>query len=499
MKPQTLLIERVLDETRLAVIEDGRLAELYVERPGSENLTGNIYLGRVENVLPGMNAAFIDLGMEKNGFLAAGDIGVDAGDRALSASLKGARIEKLVRPGQDALVQVVKSQPGGKGPRLSSHITLPGRLMVLLCDVAYVGVSKKIVDPAERERLHGLGKALLGEGGAGLILRTAAGGASEEALRSEYRRLNELWSALQSRAAHGIAPKKLYDDNTLVLRAVRDKLGERTEVLWADGAALHGELVELAEALAPRWRDKLKLHDSQTPLFDLYRVDAQADKALQKYVWLKGGGSLVIEETEALTVVDVNTAKNVGKGSAEDTIFQNNCEAAREIMRQLRLRDIGGIVVIDFIDMKERAHREALLEALRECAAEDSVRVNIGGITSLGLVELTRKKERQSLSRLLLHTCSDCGGNGVVPSHETTARRLAREVWRRRQAGDLSPLLVEAVPEVCNWLKTLGAPGDGAVYVHPRAGMGAGEYALSPADESALPEGSKLLKRGRSK
>ncbi len=493
---RTLLYERILDEARLAVIEDGRLAEICIRRPDTENLTGNLYLGRVENVLPGMNAAFVNIGMEKNGFLAAGDIGVDVhGDPALRDALGPARIEKRVRPGQSVLVQVVKSQPGGKGPRLSSHITLPGRLLALLPDVKYVGVSRKLGEET-RARLHGLGSALLGESGAGLILRTAAGDADEAAIRAEYDRLRALWRDLELRARHGVAPRLLYDDNAPALRAVRDWLGESTEALWADGEACWQELRDLARVLAPEHLDRIRLHDSPTPLFDLYRVDAQLDKALRKYVWLDGGGSLVIEETEALTVVDVNTAKNVGKKSAEETVFRNNLEAAEEIMRQLRLRDIGGIVVVDFIDMASAEHREALLSALRACAAKDRVRVNVVGLTGLGLVELTRKKERQSLSRQLTRPCAACDGNGAAPSHETTARRIVRDIARRRRQGDHSPLLIQAAPPVCAHLSRIGAPGDGTVYVHLLEAMGAGEYAVSCANPSKLPQGAKKLKRG---
>ena len=481
---QTLLYERVMDETRLAVIEDGRLAEIYICRLDGENLSGNIYLGRVENVLPGMNAAFVAIGMDKNGFLSAGDGAT--GDE---------RIEKLARPGQEILVQAVKSQPGGKGPRLSGHVTLPGRLLALLPDVRYVGVSRKLDDDA-RARLHALGEALLCETGAGLILRTAAAEADEDAIRAEYARLNALWADIQRRAEHGIAPRLLHDDNALALRAVRDRLGGDVDAIWADGAACFEELRLFTGTLAPEYVDRVRLHDGATPLFDLYRVDAQLDKALQKYVWLKSGGSLVIEETEALTVVDVNTGKNVGKRSAEETVFRNNLEAAEELMRQLRLRDIGGIVVVDFIDMKSKEHREALLDALRSLAKRDRVKVNVVGITGLGLVELTRKKERQSLSRQLLHTCSDCSGNGVVPSHETTARRIVREIANRRRRGDESPLLIEAAPKVCGWLKTIGVPDGGATYAHPLEGMGAGECEISLVDPSALPQGAKTLKRG---
>ena len=261
-----------------------------------------------------------------------------------------------------------------------------------------------------------------------------------------------------------------------------------------DGAETYRRIAELAEEIAPEWAGRVRLHDGQTPLFDLYRVDAQADKALQKFVWLKSGGSLVIEETEAFTSVDVNTGKHVGKRSARDTIFENNLEAARELMRQLRLRDIGGIIVADFIDMPEEARRRALLEELRACAERDANRTNVVDMTPLGMVEITRKRVRQSLNRQLLHTCGHCGGNGAVPSHETTARRALRDIWRRRRGGETNPMLCEAPAEVCGWMKTIGAPEGGEVYVHSVQGMAEGEYRLSPADMSALPQNCELLR-----
>ena len=492
---QTLLMERVMGQTRLAVIEDNALCELYIERPGSECLSGNIYLGRVENVLPGMNAAFVEIGAGKKGFLAAGDIRLDAqGDQALSDALGKKRVESLVRPGRQLLVQVTKAATGQKGPRLSSNVTLPGRLMVLLPGVRYVGISKKIADDGTRKRLRNAGGALLGEYGHGMILRTAAADAPDEMIRAEYTALNTLWRQIDRRAASAIAPKLIQSDANLALRAVRDMLNAEVEALWADDRALLDELSGLAELLAPQWASRIRLHEGTTPVFNLYRVDAQADEALQKYVWLKGGGSLVIEETEALTVIDVNTGKNVGRRDPEETIFRNNCEAAREIMRQLRLRDLGGIVIIDFIDMAGEENRLKLLELLRQLAAADRNHVNVVGITGLGLVELTRKKLRPPLSRQLLHTCSDCGGNGWVPSHETTARRIEREIWRRRRAENESPLLVEAPEPVCGWLKTIGAPKGGRVYVRPIDNMKAGEYRILPADEAALPPGAGKLK-----
>lgn len=480
---QILLMERVMDQTRLAVIEDGALCELYEQRPSGENLSGNIYLGRVENVLPGMNAAFVDIGMEKKGFLAAGDIRLfSQGDRALSTMLGKARIEKLVRPGQQVLVQVIRAQPGAKGPRLSCHITLPGRTMVLLAGISYVGVSRKIGDNCERARLRDIGLSLTGDGADGVIIRTAARGLDEAALRAEFTVLKAQWADLKRRAEYTAAPKLLHDDNDLALHAVRDRLTEDVEAVWTDDESCFDRMTALAGAMAPGLADRIQMHSGETPLFDLYRVDSQIDRALERYVWLKSGGSLVIDETEAMTVVDVNTSKNTGRRDADDTILDANCEAARELMRQLRLRDIGGMVVVDFIDMRREGDREKLMDVLRVYAEADRNRTRVVDITALGLVELTRKRVRQSLSRQLTHTCSACGGNGTVPSHETTARRAMRDLWRRRRAGDGTALRLEAAPAVCGWIKKIGLPEGGAVKLLPTDTMAAGEYRFTPME-----------------
>ena len=484
---RTILMESVRMETRLAVIEDDRLCELYVERPNSDDATGSIYLGRVENVLPGMNAAFVDIGMEKNGFLYAGDIRL--GDQALQKRLDGLRIERLVRPGQEILVQVTKAQSGQKGHRLSSHLTLPGRTLVLLPEVAYAGVSRKIGDSAERERLLGIARGLIGDSGMGLIVRTAAEGLPEAELAGEFETLVSQWRAIAARARHAIAPEKVFDNESLALRCARDLLGDDVDAVWVDDSALFDQM----KNLAPRWTDRIHRYEGQMPLFDLHRVDTRLDKALRKYVWLKSGGSLVIEETEAMTVIDVNTGKFTGKRDLEETLFRLNCEAAEEIARQLRLRDIGGIVIVDFIDMKEPANNEKLLDLLRELAKNDRSRLSVVGMTGLGLVEISRKRARRALSKQLLHICSDCGGDGVVPSHETTARRIVHEVWRRRRLGETHPMLIEAAEPVAGWLRTIGVPGDGAVYLCKRD-MKPGEYALSPADVAHLPEHCKQLK-----
>ena len=480
---QTLLLERVMDQTRLAVLEEGLLCELVHQRPDDENQSGNIYLGRVENVLPGMNAAFVDIGMEKNGFLAAGDIRLFAqGEKDLAALLGKARIERLVRPGQELLVQVIRAQPGAKGPRLSCHITLPGRAMVLLTGVRYVGVSRKIESADERARLRGIGLSLTADRPDGIILRTAANGMSAEDLRAEYARLVCQWDDMKRRSAHMTGPRLVYDDNDLALQAIRDRLSEEVEAIWTDDEGCYERLKGFAERFSPALSDRIQKHTGETPLFDLYRVDSQADKALQRYVWLKSGGSLVIDETEALTVVDVNTGKNTGKRDADDTILATNCEAARELMRQLRLRDIGGMIVVDFIDMRRAADQDALLDVLRECAAKDRNRTRVVDYTALGLVELTRKRVRQSLSRQLTHTCSHCDGNGIVPSHEATARRALRDLWRRRRTGDETALALEANPAVCGWIRKIGVPEGGQLRLSPVEAMGAGEYSFAPID-----------------
>ena len=477
---KVLLMERVMDQTRLAVIEDGQLCELVHRRPNDVNLSGNIYLGRVENVLPGMNAAFVDIGMEKNGFLAAGDIRLFAqGDRALTGMLGKARIEKLVRPGQQLLVQAIRSEPGAKGARLSCHITLPGRSMVLLAGIRYIGVSKKITSEIERTRLRDVGLSLTQGGPDGVILRTAAQGMDEARLRAEFASLQTRWADMRRLAEYTKGPKLVYDDNDLALHAVRDMLTEDVEAIWVDDSLCHDRLMAMAEAMTPELADRIQRHAGDMPLFDLYRVDSQADKALQRYVWLKSGGSLVIEETEAMTVVDVNTGKNTGRRDADDTILDANCEAARELMRQLRLRDIGGTVVADFINMRRPADREALMAVLRKCAAGDRNRTQVVDITALGLVELTRKRARQSLSRQLTHTCPVCDGNGVVPAHEATARRAVRELWRRRRGGDDTALRLEAAPAVCGWIKKIGIPDGGSVEILPSDAQEEGAYRLS--------------------
>ena len=460
---QTLLLESVMGQTRLAVLEDRRLVELYYERPGEAKLEGNIYVGRVQNVLQGMNAAFVDIGLDKNGFLYAGDIRFDTrSDMTLAKQLDGMRIEKMLKRDCMMPVQVVKEPGGTKGPRLSGHITLPGRLMVLLPEMRYIGVSRKITDEAERDRLYAIGHALSNEKGtAGMILRTASLGATEAELRAEYLSLSEQWASVRNRCEHALKPGLIRADADLAFRAVRDFLGKQTEVLFCEGRPLYEKVRAYVELIAPDKAERVQCHAEEIPLFDLYRVDAEAEKLESRHVWLKSGGSLVIEETEALTVIDVNTAKFTGDKKQEETLFKLNCEAAEEIMRQVRLRDLGGIIVVDFIDMAREDHRAALMDRLRALAERDRNRCNVLDMTTLGLVEMTRKKQRQPLSKQLMHICSACGGNGVVPSYETVAWKASREIWKKRRNGQTGSIIVEANASVIGWVKTVAAPTGG--------------------------------------
>ena len=454
------IFERVADQTRLAVLDDGKLCELYYERGGRAKLAGNIYAGRVQNVLPGMNAAFVDIGMGKNAFLYAGDINIDVrGEEALQDRLEKARIEKIVRPGQMILAQVVKEPGGSKGPRISGYITLPGRLCVLLPTIQYAGVSKKIDDTAERSRLFEAAKALVQASGAGIIVRTAAEGVDIAQIEADHARLLRLWKKIETEGVHGAKPRLLQSDGSLVLRAVRDMMDESVCAVRTDDEAVYREFQNCAAALTPEYAGRIELVRGEIPLFDSLRIDHQLEKAFARHVYLKSGGTIVIDETEAMTVIDVNTGKFTGKKNLQETIFALNCEAAEEIARQLRLRDIGGIIIIDFIDMEEPERRAALIEHLKEILSRDRNRTNVLGMTALGLVEMTRKKVRRPLSKQLMRDCSACLGAGWEWTYESIAYRIVREIWRRRRSGDVSTLRILTGENVAGWLNTIGVPG----------------------------------------
>lgn len=459
-----IILERMQGQSRMAVLEDGRLCEIYYERATGAKLAGNIYAGRVQNILPGMNAAFVDIGLKKNGFLYAGDIGLDLrGQQELQARLEGARIEKMLRPGQMIVVQVVKEPGGSKGPRISGNLSMPGRLCVLLPTIAYAGVSKKIADDGERNRLHEIAMDLIRESGRGVILRTAAEGASRDEIAADYRRLTDQWLRIETAARHSVNPRLIQNDGSLALRAVRDLLDEGVDGVCTDDPDLYRELCQNARLLAPTLEERISLQEGQTPLFDLKRIDHQLEKAFERHVYLKSGGTLVIDETEAMTVIDVNTAKFTGKKDLQETIFRLNCEAADEIARQLRLRDLGGIIIVDFIDMEGEEHKQALLEHLRAQLKNDRNRTNVLGMTALGLVEITRKKVRRPLSRQLMRDCTHCLASGREWTHETVAYRAAREIWRRRRMGDTTAYCIRTGEKVGGWLQTIGTDANTSI------------------------------------
>ncbi|EKP94934.1 Rne/Rng family ribonuclease [Thermaerobacter subterraneus] len=458
---KSILVTVEPDETRVAVLEDGRLVEIYHERPSTQRVAGNIYKGRVENVLPGMQAAFVNIGLERNAFLYVADA-VPRGDEAddaddLPDDIRHAAITDILRPGQEIIVQITKEPTGTKGARVTRHLTLPGRLLVLMPGVNYVGVSRRIHDEKERQRLKQLAQELQ-PAGAGLIVRTAAEGRSEAELRGDVAYLTRLWADIQQRARRQRAPVLLYRDLGLVFRVVRDMLTPEVDQVLIDDPGEYRRVLDLMAAFATPLRDRVQLYQNrEISLFEQFGVNEEIERALKRRVWLKSGGYLVIDQTEALTAIDVNTGKFVGSKNLADTVFRTNMEAAAEIARQLRLRDIGGIIVIDFIDMEEPAHRQRVVQELERHLARDHTKATVLGITALGLVEMTRKKGRRSLLEQLTRECPYCEGRGRVLSEESAARRVRREIKRILRHSPSEAILVEVHPSVASLL--IGAGG----------------------------------------
>ena len=475
-----LLLENMCGLKRLAVLEDGRLMELLEERPGEGKLAGSIFLGRVENVLPGMNAAFVDIGLEHNAFLSADDMKSRLdGDPEAERSFRRRSIRELVHPGQEILVQVTKEPGGTKGCRITTGLTFPGRMSVLLCGMDAVSISRRITDPGERERLRGIGRGLIADTGCGIILRTAAGGRSREELAADFARARAQWEEVRVKASHAIAPRLICSDEDLVLCAARDLLDETVDrVLVEDGEMLR-EMQRLSGIMSPELTDRIRSGGETASVFDAARVDVQFDRAMQHRIWLKSGGFLVMDETEALTVIDVNTGKFVGKQSMEETFYRLNCEAAEEIARLLRLRDVGGIVVIDFIDMALQESREKLLGYMEELLAKDRNHTGIAGFTALGLLELTRKKIRRPAAKRLWHACPACKGAGSVPSHDTLAWRAVRRAMVMRREGHHEPLCLTASRPVADRIRAIGLPE--GVQLVCSGSISDGEWTVGPA------------------
>ena len=435
---QQVVITSYLNHVLVGILEKGRLVEFFMEKDEESRTVGNIYLGKVENILPGMEAAFVDIGLERNAFLYAGDLNQADSDLP---------INKLLRKGEQILVQVTKEPEGTKGARVTSQLSIPGRYLVLMPMENNIGVSRQIVDSKERERLKDIAERIK-PGEMGLIIRTLAAGHSEEELIQDRDYLVALWDELQAKTKASTAPKLIYHDYDLIHRILRDLVSEDTEQVLVEQEWIYNSIIAKAKSLGLPESVKIDLFQGKVSLFEQLGLDHELEKAMRKQVWLNSGGYLIIDQTEALVSIDVNTGKYVGQKELRNTVLQTNLEAAAEIAKQLRLRNIGGIIIIDFIDMDNEADKKTVLEALETALAKDKTKSHVFGFTQLGLVEMTRKKSKQRLSNLLLVPCSHCKGRGQIYSQEITAIHIAQRIFSLAKEPDIHTITVDCHPFV---------------------------------------------------
>ncbi|OGA29208.1 MAG: ribonuclease G [Betaproteobacteria bacterium RIFCSPLOWO2_02_FULL_65_24] len=423
---EEILINCTPQETRVAVMQTGVVQELHVERSHSRGLVGNIYVGRVARVLPGMQSAFVEIGLDRAAFLHVADIWEER-----HSGGSGKPIEKILSEGQSLLVQVVKDPIGTKGARLSTQISIAGRLLVYLPHDPHIGISQRIEDEAERQALREkLVQLMPAEETGGCIIRTVAETATESELRADVEYLRKLWHDIRGAALTARAPALLHQDLSLAQRALRDFVHEDTDRLVIDSRENFVKLQAFAAEYMPNVLPRIEHYTGERPLFDLYNVEEEIEKALARRVELKSGGYLIFDQTEAMTTVDVNTGGYVGLRNFDDTIFKTNLEAAHAIARQLRLRNLGGIIIVDFIDMDSAEHRAAVLGEFNKAIARDRTKMTVNGFTALGLVEMTRKRTRESLEQVLCEPCSTCNGRAVVKTARTVCYEVLREILR---------------------------------------------------------------------
>ena len=470
-----IVVNAGLVETRVAVQDGHLLTELYVEREGRRSIVGNIYKGLVSNVLPGMQAAFVDIGLSRDAFLYAGDYtaprgedegglgreveedvaDVDVGDVDAESEPRphpGAPpIEGVLSRGQEVLVQVSKESLGTKGARVTSFVSIPGRSVVYMPQARHVGVSRRIRDEQERERLREIVKGLRPPTG-GYIVRTVAEGKGEEELAADIQFLSRLWTQIQARFEHAPAPSLLHEEMDLTFRAVRDLFSPEVDEFVVDDSDAYDKCLRFTSSLVPQLASRVRLWDKDTPIFESMGIEKEIEKALRRRVWLKSGGYIVIDHTEALVAIDVNTGKYVGKRDFEETVLKINLEAVGEVVRQIRLRDLGGIIIIDFIDMEQADHRDQVFKALLKALADDKARTNVLAISELGLVEMTRKRVRQSLSSLFCAPCPACKGSGLIKSDATLAAEILRKIQAGARAATGPEVVVRAHPETAHHL-----------------------------------------------
>jgi len=498
-----IYIDSVPGEVRVALVEDGLLAEVLIERPGARGVAGNIYLGRVRTILPGLQAAFVDLGLERDGFLyvedaagparplgedqlsGAGTVEPPGPDGGTTTGLGGAtgpegrslperRIEDCLKEGQEIVVQVTKEPMGQKGVRITTHLALPGRLLVFLPGVDHIGVSRRIEAPDERERLRALVREVATrlEAPGGFIVRTNGLALAAGEFVPDARVLLDSWESIRVRRGRSAPPVLLHEEAGAVTRALRDLFDEDVRDVVVDAPALLREAIAFAERARPALARRIRLHEARQPLFEELGLEVQIDRALRPKVWLKSGGYIVINQTEALVAIDVNTGKYVGRERHEETIVRTNLEAVREIVRQIRLRDLGGIIVIDLIDMADPGSRSMLVTALEQELRKDRARSRVLQISEFGLVEITRQRTRPGLDGVLCRPCPACGGAGRAKSVDTLGFEIVRET---RKLG-----------------AALGA-GRVVVRVHPDAGMALRERSAALAAAGNLPAGRLML------
>ncbi len=470
-------------ETMVAILEDDLVAEIFVERERHRGVVGNVYKGRVSKVLPGMQSSFIDLGLERDGFLyvadvidtlvefdkLAGDDDDEGGGNGSGNGSKGRperdrqdrpqqKIEELLKEGQEIVVQVVKEPLGTKGARLTSHVTMPGRFLVFMPTVDHIGVSRKIESREERGRLRGIVREFREAHGftGGVIIRTAASGRPKEDILGDLDAFHKIWTEMRQRNESSRAPAVLFQEQSIVARLLRDLLTEDFQAIRIDNAQEYQRVLELIERIMPSLAPKVKLYSKPYPIFDEYGVQAEIDKALKSKVYLKSGGSIVINQTEALVAIDVNTGRFVGKktsGRLEDTIVKTNLEAVKEIVRQIRLRDLGGIIVLDLIDMEDKKNRQKVYQAVEQELRKDRSPSKALQVSDFGLVIITRKRVKQSLERVLTEPCPYCAGTGVIKSSSTICYEILNEVKKVGPDINGHRLLLRVNPDIARALE----------------------------------------------
>ncbi len=443
-------------ESWVALMEDGQLVEMMLDRADSGRLLGDIYLGHVDAVLPGIQAAFVDIGADKAGFLHVSDLETEDEDDDNGGGGGGGRrrarkyppIQGTLQKGQAIIVQVTKEPMGTKGPRLTAQISLPGRFLVYMPGSSHVGVSRKIEDRGERARLRTLAKSILPKDSGGIIVRTVSEELNEDTFRKEFKRLSSSWRKILKKREGAKAPALLRREAKLISGVIRDLFSNRFESITVDDKAIHNEILQYVKSVAPELKDRVRLYSDPVALFDKYGVEEEVQGTFQKKVMFPSGGYIIIEPTEALVSIDVNTGRYTGKKDPESTILKTNLDAAKEIARQLRLRDIGGIVVCDFIDMESQKNRDRVVNEFRSHLARDRARTKVFDVSGLGLIEMTRQRVRPSLFQSLTSVCDHCGGGGRVYTPTTVMRQIERSLNRISATGDEKKILVRIHPDV---------------------------------------------------